>query len=98
MPHCEIAPALKLLITHAAYLLMRGAHDRGEADMIAAHFRQVLPMVIEYLQGDDQPTRIGALAHGPMTANQPSRQASAQLVLTCAANNQFSRQPSLVTP
>lgn len=52
-------PPLKLLITHAAYLLMRGAHAPGEAEMIAGHFRQVLPMVLGYLQ-DEQEDRAGA--------------------------------------
>lgn len=55
-------PPLKLLITHAAYLLMRGAHAPGEAEMIAAHFRQVLPMVIDYLQDDDEDRAAAHLA------------------------------------
>jgi AraC-like DNA-binding protein len=53
-------PPLKLLITHAAYLLMRGTHAPGEAEMIAAHFRQVLPMVVEYLHDDEQADRASA--------------------------------------
>lgn len=53
-------PPLKLLITHAAYLLMRGAHAPGEAEMIAAHFKQVLPMVVEYLHDGDQTDRASA--------------------------------------
>lgn len=50
-------PPLKLLITHAAYLLMRGAHAPGEAEMVAVHFKQVLPMVVEYLQDDEYEDR-----------------------------------------
>ena len=53
-------PPLKLLITHAAYLLMRGAHAPGEAEMIAAHFKQVLPMVVEYLHDDEHADRASA--------------------------------------
>ncbi len=53
-------PPLKLLITHAAYLLMRGAHAPGEAEMIAAHFKQVLPMVVEYLHDDANADRASA--------------------------------------
>jgi len=52
-------PPLKLLITHGAYLLMRGAHAPGEAEMIAAHFRQVLPMVLEFLRDDHRKHRSG---------------------------------------
>lgn len=53
-------PPLKLLITHAAYLLMRGAHAPGEAEMIAAHFKQVLPMVVEYLHDGEHTDRTSA--------------------------------------
>lgn len=52
-------PPLKLLITHGAYLLMRGTHAPGEAEMIAAHFRQVLPMVLEFLRDDHRKHRSG---------------------------------------
>lgn len=52
-------PPLKLLITHGAYLLMRGIHAPGEAEMIVAHFRQVLPMVLEFLRNDNRNTRTG---------------------------------------
>ena len=53
-------PPLKLLITHAAYLLMRGTHAPGEAEMIAAHFKQVLPMVVEYLHDGEYSDRASA--------------------------------------
>ncbi|MHC5234260.1 helix-turn-helix transcriptional regulator [Brucella sp. LJL56] len=52
-------PPLKLLITHGAYLLMRGAHAPGEAEMIVAHFRQVLPMALEFLRDDKRNHRSG---------------------------------------
>ncbi len=52
-PIAKAYPPLKLLITHGAYLLMRGAHGPGEAEMIVAHFRQVLPMVLEYFYNED---------------------------------------------
>ena len=47
-PIAKAYPPLKLLMTHGAYLLMRGAHAPGEAEMIVTHFRQVLPIVLEY--------------------------------------------------
>lgn len=53
-------PPLKLLITHAAYLLMRGAHAPGEAEMVVAHFKQVLPMVVEYLHDGKATDRASA--------------------------------------
>lgn len=56
-PIAKAYPPLKLLITHGAYLLMRGAHGPGEAEMIVAHFRQVLPMVLEYFRNEGASAR-----------------------------------------
>jgi AraC-like DNA-binding protein len=43
-------PPLLLLITHGAYLLMRGTHGPGEAELVVSHFKQILPLVLEYLK------------------------------------------------
>ncbi|KAB0569300.1 helix-turn-helix transcriptional regulator [Brucella pituitosa] len=52
-------PPLKLLITHGAYLLMRGGHAPGEAELVVAHFRQVLPMVLDFFRNEGNDARSG---------------------------------------
>jgi AraC-like DNA-binding protein len=52
-PIPQAYPPLKLLITQAAYLLMRGRHAPGEAELVEAHFRQILPMVVDHLRHED---------------------------------------------
>ncbi|MBN9258748.1 MULTISPECIES: AraC family transcriptional regulator [unclassified Mesorhizobium] len=43
-------PPLQLLITYGAYLLMRGPHSAGEAEMANTHFNEILPLVVAYLE------------------------------------------------
>ncbi|MCF6125280.1 MULTISPECIES: AraC family transcriptional regulator [Mesorhizobium] len=43
-------PPLQLLITYGAYLLMRGPHSANEAEMANAHFNEILPLVVAYLE------------------------------------------------
>lgn len=48
-------PPLQLLITYGAYLLMRGPHSAGEAEMANAHFNEILPLVVAYLETPSVP-------------------------------------------
>ncbi|WP_137932662.1 helix-turn-helix transcriptional regulator [Mesorhizobium comanense] len=50
-------PPLQLLITYGAYLLMRGPHSAGEAEMANAHFNEILPLVVAYLEAPPAPDR-----------------------------------------
>lgn len=50
-------PPLQLLITYGAYLLMRGPHSTGEAEMANAHFNEILPLVVAYLEAPPAPER-----------------------------------------
>jgi len=50
-------PPLQLLITYGAYLLMRGPHSAGEAEMANAHFNEILPLVVAYLEAPSEQDR-----------------------------------------
>lgn len=52
-------PPLQLLITHGAYLLMRGAPGPGEAELVVSHFKQILPLVLEYIDRSSDGGRAG---------------------------------------
>ncbi|MFQ0815831.1 DNA-binding protein [Brucella anthropi] len=82
-PIPQAHPPLKLLITHCAYLLMR-AHAPGEAEMIVAHFRQVLPMVLEFLQDGNRNVRTGT-SLGQIKAFMETRLSDAALDLGSVA-------------
>ncbi|MDO9417773.1 helix-turn-helix transcriptional regulator [Pararhizobium sp.] len=76
-------PPLQLLITYGAYLLMRGPHSDEEAEMMNAHFTEILPLVIGYLYdgkgGGNRPDRLASIkAH--IDKNLPDQALSASAI------------------